>query len=36
MIVKYANLVKIQAIAPDKGVRPKSSSSLIILTKPFS
>ena len=36
MIAKYANLVKIQAIAPDKGVRPKSSSLLIILIKPLS
>ena len=36
MIVKYANLVKIQPIAPDKGVRSKASSLLIILIKPLS
>ena len=36
MLVKYANLVKIQPIAPDKGVRPKVSSLLIILIKPLS
>ena len=26
MLVKYANFVKIQPIAPDKRVRPKASS----------
>ena len=36
MLVKYANLVKIQPIAPDKGVRPTASSLLIILSKPLS
>ena len=36
MLAKYANLVKIQLIAPDKGVRPKASSLLIILIKPLS
>ena len=35
MLVKYANLVKIQPIAPDEGVRPKASSLLIILIKPL-
>ena len=35
MLVKYANLVKIQPIAPDKGVRPKASSLLIISIKPL-
>ena len=36
MLVKYANLVKIQPIAPDKRVRPKAYSLLIILFKPLS
>ena len=36
MLAKYANLVKIQLIGPDKGVRPKASSLLIILIKPLS
>ena len=36
MLVKYANLVNIQPIAPDKGVRPKASSLLFILIKPLS
>ena len=33
MLVKYANLVKIQPIAPDKRVRLKASSLLIISIK---
>ena len=36
MLVKYPNLVKIQPIAPDKGVRPKVSTLLITLIKPLS
>ena len=36
MIVKYANFVKIQPIAPDKRVRPKASNSLVILIEPLS
>ena len=36
MLVKYANFVKIQPIAPDKRVRPKPSNLLVILTKPLS
>ena len=40
MLVQYANLVRIQPITPDKGVRPrprpKASSLLIILIKPLS
>ena len=35
MLVKYVNLVKIQPVAPDKGVRLKASSLLIILIKPL-
>ena len=35
MLVKYVNLVKIQLVAPDKGVRPKASSLVIILIKPL-
>ena len=35
MLVKYANLVKIQPIPPDKEVRHKASSLLIILIKPL-
>ena len=31
MLVKYANFVKIQPIAPDKRVRPKASNLLVIL-----
>ena len=31
MLVKYANFVKIQPIAPDKRVRPKASKLLVIL-----
>ena len=36
MLVKYANFVKIQPIAPDKRVRPKASSLLVILIEPLS
>ena len=36
MLMKYANLVKIQAIATDKGLCPKASSLLIISIKPLS
>ena len=36
MLVKYANFVKIQPIAPDKGVRPKASNSLVDLIEPLS
>ena len=36
MLVKYANFVKIQPIAPDKRGRPKPSNLLVILTKPLS
>ena len=36
MLLKYANLVKIQPIALDKEVRPKASSLLIVLIKPLS
>ena len=31
MLVKYANFVKIQPIAPDRRVRPKPSNLLVIL-----
>ena len=36
MLVKYANFVKIQPIAPDKRVQPKASSLLVILIEPLS
>ena len=36
MLVKYANFVKIEAIAPDKRVRPKASNLLVILIEPLS
>ena len=36
MLVKYANFVKIQRIAPDKRVRPKASNLLVILIEPLS
>ena len=36
MLVKYANFVKIQPIAPDKRVRPKASSLVVILIEPLS
>ena len=36
MLVKYANFVKIQPIAPDKRVRTKASNLLVILTEPLS
>ena len=36
MLVKYANSVKIQPIAPDKRVRPKASNLLVILIEPLS
>ena len=36
MLVKYANFVKIQPIAPDKRVQPKASHSLVILIEPLS
>ena len=36
MLVKYANFVKIQPIAPDKRVRPKHSILLVILIEPLS
>ena len=32
MLVKYANFVKIQPIAPDKRARPKASNLLVILS----
>ena len=35
MLVKYANFVKIQPIAPDKRVRPKASNLLVILIEPL-
>ena len=35
MLVKYANFVKIQPIAPDKRVRPKASNLLVALTEPL-
>ena len=36
MLVKYANFVKIQPIAPNKRVRPKASNLLADLIKPLS
>ena len=36
MLVKYANFVKIQPIAPDKRVRTKASNLLAILIEPVS
>ena len=36
MLVKSANLVEIQPIAPDEGVRSKASSLIIISIKPLS
>ena len=36
MLVKYANFVKIQPIAPDKRVRPKGSNLLVDLIEPLS
>ena len=36
MLVKYANFVKIQPIAPDKRVRPKASKLLIDVIEPLS
>ena len=36
MLVKYANFVKIQPIAPDKRVRPKASNLLVNLIEPLS
>ena len=36
MLVKYANFVKIQPIAPDKRVRPKASNLLVDLIEPLS
>ena len=36
MLVKYANFVKIQPIATDKRVRPKTSDLLVILIEPLS
>ena len=36
MLVKYAILVKIQPIAPDKRVRPKASNLLVNLIEPLS
>jgi len=36
MLVKYANIVKIQPIAPDKRVRTKASNLLDILIEPLS
>ena len=36
MLVKYANFVKIQPIAPDKRGRPKPSNLLVILIEPLS
>ena len=35
MLVKYANFVKIQPIAPDKRVRPKASKLIVILIEPL-
>ena len=35
MLVKYANFVKIQPIAPDKRVQPKASSLLVMLIEPL-
>ena len=36
MLVKYANFVKIQPIAPDERVQRKASSLLVILIEPLS
>ena len=36
MLVKYANFVKIQPIAPDERVRPKASNLLVILIESLS
>ena len=36
MLVKYANVVKIQPIAPDKRVRNKASNLLAVLIEPLS
>ena len=36
MLVKYANFVKIQPIAPDKRERPKPSNLPVILNEPLS
>ena len=36
MLVKYANFVKIQPIAPDKRERPKASNFLVFLIEPLS
>ena len=36
MLVKYANVVKTQPIAPDKRVRAKASNLLVILIEPLS
>ena len=36
MLVKYANFVKIQPIAPDKRVRSKASNLLVDLIEPLS
>ena len=36
MLVKYANFVKIQPLAPNKRVRPKASNLLVILMEPLS
>ena len=36
MLVKYANFVKIQPMAPDKRARPKASDLLVILIEPLS
>ena len=36
MLVKYADFVKIQLIAPDERVRPKASNLLIDLIEPLS
>ena len=35
MLVKYANVVKIQPIAPEKRVRTKASNLLVILIEPL-
>ena len=36
MLVKYANFVKIQPVAPEKRVRPKASNLLVISVEPLS
>ena len=36
MLVKYANFVKNQLIAPDKRVQPKASNLPVILIEPLS